>query len=168
MNTKVCSKCLLAKNLSEFENRPDSKDGKRAYCRICKIEQSKKAYNKRLSNNVMTFWKTRANYLNSCSGRRNGKAGTIIKNSPKISAESIKLLYEINNKCFYCSVSLSKDQIVFDHKIPLSRNGSHDIENLCICCQDCNQLKSSRTDKEFLVFIEEYMNRFIGNTVLSK
>lgn len=161
MITKLCSKCKVEKHLSEFENRPDSKDGKRAYCRTCKLKQTKDAYSKRLSLNEMVFWNTRSSYLNCGSGRRNGKAATKIDNSSKISAESIKSLYEQSPYCAYCKINLNKEEVVFDHKNPLCRDGSHTIENLCVCCKDCNQLKSFRTQDEFLVFLKDYLTRFM-------
>ena len=38
---KVCTKCNEEKQLAEFNNRSDSKDGKDIYCRICKNKMTK-------------------------------------------------------------------------------------------------------------------------------
>lgn len=156
---KICSKCGILKTVENFEKRTDSKDGYRQYCRECKKKQSKVAYDKRLNNDRMTFWKTRADSLNKASARK-GVAKTIIQNSPKISYIDLYRLYEKNEFCHYCKVKLPKEDIVFDHKIPLSRNGLHSIDNIAICCRDCNSLKGTRTDVEFQNFISEYINRF--------
>ena len=159
MKEKICSKCKQTKTLSSFEKRPDSKDGYRQYCRECKNLQSKKAYEKRLIKDSMTFWKTRANNLNKASGR-NGVAREIIRNSPKIPYKDLHDLYYKDSSCSYCNIKLNINQIVFDHKIPLSRKGEHNISNIAISCNDCNNLKGVRTDKEFIEFLSEYISRF--------
>jgi 5-methylcytosine-specific restriction endonuclease McrA len=107
------------------------------------------------------FWKTRANYLNNASGRRRGKAGLIISSSEPIKAEELLELYILQNKsCSYCKITLDKKDIVFDHKIPLSREGKHDINNLVVSCKDCNNLKSTRNSEEFANFLKLYISRF--------
>lgn len=106
----------------------------------------------------------RARSLNSFGSRRKGKAGEIIKQSKPLLGEDLKQLYESNPFCSYCRIPLSKESVVFDHKIPLSRMGNHHIFNIAVTCTDCNQLKSSRTDDEFKLFLSEYISRFSANT----
>lgn len=163
---KKCSKCLEIKQLSEFETRPDSKDGYRKYCRKCKCKRHNERLKERYSLDEVLFWEKRANYLNNPSGRRTGKSGEIVKNSSPISCDDIFKLYKSQPYCYYCNIPLLKENIVLDHKHPLCRNGNHDITNIAICCNDCNQLKGIRTSEEFELFIYEYLSRF-GNTELS-
>lgn len=109
---------------------------------------------------IYFFWKIRANSLNSPSGRRKGKAKIIISNSLEISATELNEMYKVNPNCYYCKNPLNKENVQFDHNIPLSRGGTHTVDNLKICCKDCNQLKGTRTAIEFLDFIKIYISRF--------
>lgn len=60
--------------------------------------------------------------------------------------------------CFYCKVKVTFDlsandpnldftntdkPATFDHVKPLSRQGGNTLDNLCICCMLCNNLKGS-------------------------
>jgi 5-methylcytosine-specific restriction endonuclease McrA len=55
--------------------------------------------------------------------------------------------------CFYCGellyASFDKD-IHIEHKIPLSRGGSNNIENIVLSCAPCNLSKGTKTHEEFL------------------
>lgn len=50
--------------------------------------------------------------------------------------------------CFYCNVVPNKIEI--DHKIPISRGGTNDENNLVVACQKCNRSKRNKTVEEFL------------------
>lgn len=49
--------------------------------------------------------------------------------------------------CFYCG---STDQPTIDHKMPLSRGGTHDLDNLCRACLSCNSRKRAMTSEEYI------------------
>jgi hypothetical protein len=51
------------------------------------------------------------------------------------------------HKCVYCS---STNQLTLDHKIPQSKGGSHDPENLVTCCLPCNSSKGAKPLEEWL------------------
>lgn len=156
---QLCNKCGQIKDISEFEVRKDVKSGHHKICKACRKKQAQKRYNNRSEENYI---KCKVNSLNNVSSR-NGNAKNIIKNSPKITIDSIKNLYLQQNKCcFYCKTELSWKDVVFDHAIPLSKGGTHDIDNIRICCKDCNNLKKERTEKEFLNFIFIYIQRFVN------
>jgi 5-methylcytosine-specific restriction endonuclease McrA len=157
---KKCSKCGLIKNLSLFEKRKDSKDGLRQYCRECKNKRHSERLKERRSSDESFFWIERAKYLNNPS-RRNGKANLVIKSSLPINYLSLMELYDKEPFCFYCKIPLERENIVFDHAIPLSRNGNHEIENIRLSCKDCNNLKHTKKQDEFMVFIKDYLTRFI-------
>lgn len=48
-------------------------------------------------------------------------------------------------KCKYCRV---KENLTYDHKIPLSKGGTSELKNIQVLCGDCNKSKSSLTDGE--------------------
>ena len=51
-------------------------------------------------------------------------------------------------KCVYCGDESGPFEI--DHKMPWSRGGRHDEDNLCVACKACNSMKSALTDAEFI------------------
>ncbi len=54
--------------------------------------------------------------------------------------------------CVYCGMLLSGDYHI-DHKTPVSRGGSNDIENLQILCPTCNVKKGAKTHDEYVAII---------------
>lgn len=153
MKTKVCSKCGKELPITSFSKQKDMKDGYRNDCKECVAKRSQKWREE-------NYLRKRVASLNDASGRRSGKAGIIISNSEPIKLEDIIAMYNKNKTCYYCNKPLTKQDIVFDHKIPLSKGGSHTIDNICICCSDCNNLKGIRTDTEFYTFLQDYIQRF--------
>jgi 5-methylcytosine-specific restriction endonuclease McrA len=76
----------------------------------------------------------------------------LLKNFPTIKQVKInELLINNNHKCLYCGIKVErKINLHLDHKIPLSKNGSHTIENIAISCASCNLRKGTKSMKEFL------------------
>lgn len=72
-----------------------------------------------------------------------------------LSIRIIQLIYEDNIKqygtltCYLCfnPVPFGKDQL--EHKIPISRNGTNEYNNLAIVCDKCNQKKHNKTEEEY-------------------
>tara|TARA_B100001123_G_C14999709_1_gene903021 strand:- start:49 stop:462 length:414 start_codon:yes stop_codon:yes gene_type:complete len=61
-----------------------------------------------------------------------------------------KKLYEKQKgKCNYCGRKRDIDELVVDHKTPLSRRGTDTPANKQILCSSCNGRKSDCTDGEF-------------------
>ena len=52
------------------------------------------------------------------------------------------------NRCYYCGCD-GKMQI--EHRIPLSRGGTHYPANIVPACQSCNFSKGTKTESEFVV-----------------
>ena len=48
-------------------------------------------------------------------------------------------------KCVYCGKDLSKRTLTIDHRIPLSKGGSHWPSNLAPSCKPCNSRKKDKT-----------------------
>lgn len=47
------------------------------------------------------------------------------------------------NFCYYCEEQVALNSLHFDHVIPISKGGQHSVENLCVSCKKCNQIKSA-------------------------
>lgn len=46
--------------------------------------------------------------------------------------------------CYYCDAEFSADKLHIDHIIPLSRGGSHTVDNVCTACAFCNLSKNAK------------------------
>jgi 5-methylcytosine-specific restriction endonuclease McrA len=60
--------------------------------------------------------------------------------------EWLELLARHNRRCAYCGVEA---QLQADHRVPLSRGGTHDIENILPACGPCNRRKAALSESEF-------------------
>lgn len=54
--------------------------------------------------------------------------------------------------CVYCNKDFDKFTLHIDHIIPLSRNGTHTLDNLALACPSCNCSKNNKTPEEFEEF----------------
>lgn len=70
--------------------------------------------------------------------------------------QSIKMMkgilyHDQKQRCFYCKKFYTHPaRFTVDHKIPRALGGTNDISNLCLACVECNNLKGSMTESEFL------------------
>ena len=52
-------------------------------------------------------------------------------------------------RCYYCQNVVSKFHL--DHIVPLSRNGAHSLDNICVACVSCNCSKSDKLISEWII-----------------
>jgi 5-methylcytosine-specific restriction endonuclease McrA len=64
--------------------------------------------------------------------------------------DEIAALAAETTDCFYCGVALAAVSVAVDHRVPLSRGGTHALDNLRVICARCNRLKGTRTEVEHL------------------
>lgn len=62
-------------------------------------------------------------------------------------------------KCYLTGqeIDITKDNYELDHKIPASKGGSNELENLGITIREANQAKSDLTISEFLDLCEKVL-----------
>lgn len=58
------------------------------------------------------------------------------------------LCHEHNFSCYWCSKSI-KDEVIYDHYVPLALGGPHAIYNLVPSCTQCNRSKYSKDPLDF-------------------
>ena len=68
---------------------------------------------------------------------------TARKEYAKIVEEKLKL------PCEYCGCKLTRKNLNVDHKMPVSRGGSFDGDNLAYVCDKCNKAKAELSYDEF-------------------
>lgn len=62
--------------------------------------------------------------------------------------------------CYYCSKPLRKYHV--EHKIPISRGGTNNVDNICCACPPCNDSKGTKTEMEFLVYRQQILGEQRG------
>ncbi len=63
--------------------------------------------------------------------------------------EISRIVFERDNyTCLYCNKKGGNLEV--DHIIPLSKNGTNELENLVTSCRTCNRQKRDKTVKEFM------------------
>ncbi len=56
--------------------------------------------------------------------------------------------------CKYCGRSITINNLVFDHIVPISRSGTSNKENLQVICKTSNGMKGSLTEEHFGILLE--------------
>lgn len=71
--------------------------------------------------------------------------------------------------CAYCGAVLNAETVTVDHIIPTLRGGPDTIENVTICCRECNASKSNMTAEEFhhWNFVKRYVLEVAPNEVIA-
>ncbi|NWL17316.1 HNH endonuclease [Pseudoalteromonas sp. Scap03] len=60
-----------------------------------------------------------------------------------------QVLNEANWKCEYCGIKLDESSCSIDHKMPRSKGGSDERENLAAACRKCNMQKADKVLEAF-------------------
>ena len=85
----------------------------------------------------------------------------------------LSCLYEQDFRCYYCNDLLYEDIKNnkcphIDHKIPVSKGGSNEKENLCLTCVFCNNSKYTKSEAEFVIYIKPYKDKICSKKELSR
>jgi hypothetical protein len=64
--------------------------------------------------------------------------------------EQWQQLLQFHPFCHYCGEPLTARTATADHRIPMSKGGTHQIENIIPACHRCNSAKSNLPEYEFL------------------
>lgn len=146
---KVCSKCELKKDESEFYvrySRPYG-SGLQSQCKLClkayRLSPIGRASAKRATR---TFLKTQNGLLsqrNGCRRRRERHYQFDLR----FTRDDERLVYErFDHQCFRCG---STQQLEIDHHYPLSKGYGLTIHNAVLLCKLCNTAKNNRMPNEF-------------------
>lgn len=165
---KICTKCLTRKLPSEFSTRKNGQTGKlNKICDACLT--SVYLSPSRLSCGFDSiFWRKRAYTCNTAFRDLTARKLGIPVSQVRLSdldyvckpQDLAKIFDGQGGRCFFCQVDLVTSNTSVDHAEAKSRGGAHHPDNFRIVCTDCNHLKHTRSENEFLEFIKEYVLRF--------
>lgn len=138
---KKCPSCGLKKLISEFHRDAARPDKHNVYCKTCVAEQRRRGR------------KSRGPLREFLVGQRMRKRRL---NAPgRHTNEQFVLRCEYYGwQCYLCGTSLTKDTATKDHRIPISRGGTHWPANLAPACRECNFSKNDRTETEYKRWLE--------------
>jgi 5-methylcytosine-specific restriction endonuclease McrA len=168
---KQCTKCGIAKLLSDFYKDARRKDGVRSSCKLCSAEIERRykkenraryrIYERRYSekNREVILERAREKYKNIAERVRervkNWYAGDPERNRIKIENRRARknggritvnewksVLEKYNHRCLY--PGCERTDVTMDHVIPLSLGGAHTIENVQPLCSYHNCSKSKK------------------------
>ena len=64
---------------------------------------------------------------------------------------AIQVWINFDGRCHYCdSGPLDPEIAEIDHRVPISKGGSDDIENLALACRPCNRWKSDYDEMDVI------------------
>jgi 5-methylcytosine-specific restriction endonuclease McrA len=178
MDTKQCGTCKEIKSIDQFNKNKEGKYGLRSNCKECLSKYSKeyyinnknrlKKYNKEnhkeyINNNKAKIAKYQKEYHKKYRQTERGKLIRKIHNQnrhykkkyntnsgERLTKEQIEYLTKVYTHCAYCSTPLTSDNTHIDHIHPLSKEGSHSIDNVVLACKDCNLQKNAKTLDQWL------------------
>ena len=133
---------LIKKNPEE--KRKKVRDYQRKTGFTSKHKSKYKPYNPKYYSSEQSKIKKRARDLKRRVLKRNADLEYEITDS---TINKIKAKY--GNKCAYCGKDCVREYHI-DHKLPLSRGGGNNINNLALSCPTCNWKKNNKTDIEFV------------------
>lgn len=172
---KICSKCKIEKETSEFYKCKSKKDGLRCWCKECgKLDNEKreKQYNEKRRQYRLTHKeearqnkkryydenKEKILKINSIWRQTINGRYTSYRNSAKFRKLEWELTKEEfikfwDNNCYYCGDKI--DGIGIDR---LDSNIGYKVENLVPCCSICNVIKMDYSYNEFINKITKIYN----------
>lgn len=173
MEYKLCTKCgeNLPATTEYFSNHKSHKDGLSSHCKKCKNEsarQYKKNNHNRIKEQSKNYYqnnidKVRAkhrNYQKLCRSTTDGKEILKISkykcmalnylNGGSYTLEQWKECLEFfDNRCAYTGEILSPSNVNVEHIIPLSKNGTSFIWNICPSIDYANFSKGNKDIEEW-------------------
>jgi len=160
---RVCTSCNIYKIWEDFPKYKKSASGRVSRCKKCFSE--KRAANRNwpkekysAKNRRKEIKKQDAILLMARNSRSRLLSRARKDNFPKESVPTIDQIYALFSSsptCYYSNITLvpySKNRQelpTIDHKLPISRGGTHLIDNLCVASHHMNTAKGQMTELEF-------------------
>lgn len=176
---KICKGCGDPKEDSEFHKDSGSPDGLRSQCKPCRNAKVAKyhwdnrdarlAYERKRrsesgdrvrANDRARYERDKDKRVALASDgvrlRRARMAG--IESDPKVTVPNLREM--LGDNCCYCGVEMSfarrprgagiaPNRATLEHVLPISRGGTHTLDNTVLACHRCNVSKNDKTLEEY-------------------
>jgi 5-methylcytosine-specific restriction endonuclease McrA len=155
---RTCTKCLEYKSWENYFVSSKTKTGYQSECKICKQNRrlgrrdiKKELYCAKKHKQKLKKEKPILSKARDLRGRllsRSKDPG--IKQTTPTALELEQWLTRATYVCYYSGVELTLDSLTIDHKIPISKGGTNELENLCVASHHMNTAKGNMTAEEFM------------------
>lgn len=133
-NCKIC----LNKREKELRSTPTTKKARSEYLKKYRTENPE-----RMKKLYKRAKKKRTESGQDAEWARQRRACKISSSDGTVTIDALaNLLTHQNNNCYYCGSTLDTDKHL-DHYIPLSKGGTHSINNVVWSCPKCNLTKNA-------------------------
>lgn len=147
---KICSRCKFVRNEDDF---PYTRQGDRStMCRKCFD-----LVTKRFDTADISYWKVQASSINSKARRRLKLLGRYEEPGAFTCITGDELMAKWDqqqHRCAYCGIQLTPLITAYDHKVPISKGGTHCADNIQLLCHNCNVSKFTMTDERYRSLIQ--------------
>lgn len=165
---KICSKCGLEKDLTDFYRDRASKDGFRSDCKAChtpvvlryQATERGRAVAKQVDIKRTGTKKRKASHNRATARYKQTERGRLVENAcshrrrelkagldANFSREDIlEVYYRFDHRCFRCG---SRECLSIDHHKPLSHGFGLSHDNAVLLCRFCNSSKGTKRPEEF-------------------
>lgn len=173
MTNRICKICEKEKDINDFAKDPTCKLGHEHTCKLCRGErrklvrrEEKKVYRNSRWPTIseatqtatceicgQTFYPTRPSNLicGECQDLVHHTRASLKSLARGADLIVICRKHRASVNCVYCSRSYTEvNYKTIDHIIPISKGGTHDPNNINICCWNCNQSKNNQLLNEWL------------------
>lgn len=151
----TCKICSLARSKHWRENNPLRKLRVDATYRENNREELRKYFQAYYASNKEKRWhvqmqwrKNNKEHFKFIARQQSARRRSLEKVGKITKQEWQDRLAEYNYHCAYCLKPF--DNLEMEHMLPLSRGGTHTIDNIVPACRTCNGTKSSKTLLEIL------------------
>lgn len=166
---KLCPRCNIEQQRTEFTKDKNRPDGLKVYCKTCcKIERTEnRDYHRSKSkewreNNPERFKEKRDAWMQANPQAENETRKKWMAEN-KLKVRQIKKKYKARRMtwevgdvdydeilardglvCHICGTDVELDDIHFDHVIPLAKGGAHSMDNIHVSHSRCNMKKHTK------------------------
>ena len=145
---KQCESMLSAQSQKEYRSRPEVKQHKKAYDAAYTQQPEQKQRKKELN----FIWKQNNPGKAKAISDNDRHRRRLLKKTSDLSTKDLAIWTEEQPKlCSYCGQSCSTNFHI-DHIDPLSKGGTHTLDNLTIACLTCNSSKNNKSLLFWLAF----------------
>ncbi|MGV1943541.1 HNH endonuclease [Agrobacterium sp. 22-211-1] len=153
--TKECRICRIEKLHEQFYSSKRGLAGVSAYCRDCTKHLRKGRY-------ATSTARVRKKYRKSPKWKSQHRIHQFNRNrvlkahsDGTVTPAFLERLYG-EETCTYCRRNTPENSRTADHRIPLSKGGTHSSQNLTMACHACNSAKRDMTDIDFLEKLRDH------------
>jgi hypothetical protein len=87
------------------------------------------------------------------------KLGIVVENITR--SQKKRLCYQQKYICYWCDKTIDRNEISFDHYIPLALGGPHVLYNLVLCHKACNLSKNVKDPVDYALLLGKNIDREI-------